>query len=201
MAKGTEFIRRLEQHRALTLARRQPEPEPISDQVMLSWIHHDNMLEGKLYRPAEIKQTIFTTRAYMRSHPVKPGRRRPLYVVAEILDAENVEHARSAGADEVIETRRLGFSLLAHALAMPGTAALMGRLGAAGAHSLYVGACPPIPPGADFARAAQHIKASHGALLLGLRGADGAERINPPDDTPVQTGDVLIYLAERAVLG
>lgn len=58
MAKGTEFIRRLEQHRALTLARRQPEPEPISDQVMLSWIHHDNMLEGKLYRPAEIKQAI-----------------------------------------------------------------------------------------------------------------------------------------------
>ena len=58
MARGTEFIRRLEQHRALTLARRQPEPEPLSDRLLVSWIHHDNMLEGKLYRPAEIKQAL-----------------------------------------------------------------------------------------------------------------------------------------------
>lgn len=48
--------------------------------------------------------------------------RLPLYVVAEILDTENVAHAISAGADEVIETTRLGFSLLAHAVAEPGTA-------------------------------------------------------------------------------
>ncbi len=54
MAPGTEFIRKLEHHRARTLARRQPEPEPVSERLLVSWVHHDNMLEGRLYRPQEI---------------------------------------------------------------------------------------------------------------------------------------------------
>jgi Fic family protein len=55
---GTEFIRALEHHRAEVLARRLPEPEAVSARLLISWIHHDNMLEGTLYRPAEIAQAL-----------------------------------------------------------------------------------------------------------------------------------------------
>lgn len=58
MPTGTEFIRALEHHRATVLARRQPEPETLSPRLLLSWIHHDNMLEGTLYRPEEIAQAL-----------------------------------------------------------------------------------------------------------------------------------------------
>ena len=64
--------------------------------------------------------TAFTIRRYLRQKDSHGHRVRPLYIVAEVLDAENVDHARTAGADEVIETNRLGFSLLAHAIVMPG---------------------------------------------------------------------------------
>ncbi len=57
MQTGTEFIRALEHHRAQTLAAR-PRPEAVSDRMMLSWIHHDNMLEGRLFRPEEIAQAL-----------------------------------------------------------------------------------------------------------------------------------------------
>jgi voltage-gated potassium channel len=146
--------------------------------------------------------TAFTLRRYLARHQRSEERRQPLYVVAEILEAENVEHARTAGADEVIETTRIGFSLLAHAIAMPGTAALLTRVAASGAHSMYVGAPPEdLALPATFADAARAVK-GRGALLLGLRDPDGRrDRLNPPDDDPIEPGARLIYLAERPVLG
>jgi Fic family protein len=54
VSTGTEFIRALERHRAVVLAHREPEPQPLSRRLLMSWIHHDNMLEGRLFRPGEI---------------------------------------------------------------------------------------------------------------------------------------------------
>lgn len=146
--------------------------------------------------------TAFTIRSYMRRQPGERRRRAPLYVVAEILDAENVDHARTAGADEVIESNRLGFSLLAHAVAVPGTAAILTRVATTGAHSIYVGEPPPdlgLP--APFGEVSATLRL-RGALLLGLRrGRGDRDRINPPEETPVEPGMRLIYLAERPVLG
>lgn len=146
--------------------------------------------------------TAFTIRSYMQAQPPTPQRRRPLYMVTEILDAENVRHARTAGADEVIESTRIGFSLLSHAIVQRGTAELLGRITAAGAHSLYVGWPPagtelPQP----FAALATALKAEHKVLLIGLADQDGGEqRLNPPDATPVSASHRLIYLAEAPVL-
>ena len=142
--------------------------------------------------------TIFTVRAFARRRAV--ARRTPLRVLAEILDAENVGHATAAGADEVVETTRLGFALLAHALAVPGTGAIMGAVAAAGAHSMFVGRVPAEVPCTDFGAVAQAVKARTGALVVGLRDPEGRDRINPPDATPVPEGALLIYLAERSVL-
>ena len=82
-------------------------------------------------------------------------RQRPLYVVAEILDSENVDHARKAGANEVIETRKIGFSMIAHAIAHHGTATTMSRVLISGAHNVYMGRIPGSPKkplGSAFSR-------------------------------------------------
>jgi voltage-gated potassium channel len=144
--------------------------------------------------------TAFTIRSYMKARA--PDRARPLYVVAEILDAENVGHAEAAGADEVIETTRLGFSLLSHALAIPGTADVMSRVATAGAHSVYVGRAPdaaglPAPFGEVVAR----VKQATGALVIGVRDrASGEDEINPPAGSEVRPEAALVYLAESPLL-
>lgn len=53
---GTEFIRALEHHRA----RHQAGPPASSPppRLLISWIHHDNMLEGEMFAPNEIVQAL-----------------------------------------------------------------------------------------------------------------------------------------------
>ena len=164
---------------------------------------------GVLPQQADARTILaaFTLRSFLaRSGTAKP-RRRPLYVVAVVLDSENVEHARTAGADEVIETTRLGFSLVAHAIAIPGTGAIVSRVAAAGAHSIWVGLLPsggePDAGGwpATFGPLSRALKERYGILLLGMRapaaGGGREDRINPPDDTPVPPETPLVYLAEK----
>lgn len=145
--------------------------------------------------------TLFTVRRYLRQHDETARRNRPVYMVAEILDAENVEHARTAGADEVIETTRIGFSMLAHALEVPGTATILGELADVNGHSLFVGPVPEGLVGQPFAAVAQRLKADHNLLVIGLRSQDGADKLAPDDDRVVDTTTRIIYLATRPVLG
>ncbi len=141
--------------------------------------------------------TTFTVRAYIKEHKATTQRAHPLYIVTEILDEENVEHAKTAGADEVIETTRLGFSMMAHAVSMPGTGAIISRVAAAGAHSLYT---TPVPPDIEcpqrYDTVAHVLKNRHKCLLIGVRDAQGDEVINPPDSTTIESSMQLIYLAE-----
>ncbi len=146
--------------------------------------------------------TAFTIRSYLRRTAEYAHRQRPLYVVAEVLDAENVDHARAAGADEVIESNRLGFSLLAHAIVMRGSAAVMSQVASAGAHSVYMGQAPEgLPLPAPFGELSRAVKQQTGALLIGLRDpGTQKDRLNPADDVPVTAQEQLIYLAEGPVL-
>jgi voltage-gated potassium channel len=146
--------------------------------------------------------SVFTIRSFMRKTPVTLRRERPLYVVAEILDAENVAHARTAGADEVIETTRLGFSMLTHAVVQHGSADIMGKITAAGAHSLYLGRPPAeIKLPAPFSEVADVVKHQHGVLVIGVhRTAIKTDQLNPPDELRVTPEMHLIYLGTKAVL-
>ena len=145
----------------------------------------------------------FTIRAYLNAHADQiKHRRNPLYVVAEILDAENVNHARSAGADEVIETRRVGFSMLAHTVRYHGTADTMSRLLLSGSYNAYVGKIPtpledPMPYG-DLLVQLQ--LTNRGGLIIGLRPPAGSELFNPPKEHVVEPGTLLVYLAETPLL-
>ncbi|MFN2420025.1 MAG: ion transporter [Gemmatimonadota bacterium] len=144
--------------------------------------------------------TAFTIRSYMRSRAGQ--RRRPLYIAAEILDSENVGHAHAAGVDEVIETTRLGFSLIAHALTMPGTAELMAEVATKGIQEIFIGRAPPeIDLPAPFAEVVARVKERTGALVIGVRdGASGQDEINPPADRSIDGSAELVYLAEGPIL-
>lgn len=145
--------------------------------------------------------TLFTMRSFLRRDPQVEARRKPVHIVAEILDTENVSHARTAGADEVIESQRLGFSMLVHALAFPGVGDTTGRIVAQGANNFYIGPIPDDAPRESFGALAAHLRSAHGVLVIGWQAADGEPRLNPSDTAPMRHCQSIIYLAERPVLG
>ena len=122
---------------------------------------------------------------------------------SRFLDSENVRpRAQAAGADEVIETRKIGYSMVAHAVGFHGTATAMSRLLISGAHNVYIGVVPvshsePV----EFGRLLAELQLSkQGGLVVGLRRPSGEEIINPPKSTPVTPGTHLLYLAEKPLL-
>ncbi len=144
--------------------------------------------------------TVFTLRSFLEQNGAAARRRNPLHVVAEILDAENVAHAHTAGADEVIETTRLGFSLLAHSVVAPGTAAIMDRMATSRAHSLFVSEVPEgLASPLTFGSLAAELRTAHGVMAIGLRRRGETEDlVNPPDDLVVPEGSRVVYLADEA---
>ena len=145
----------------------------------------------------------FTVRAYLNRHQADINQRRTrLYVVAEILDSENVNHARTAGADEVIETSKIGYSMIAHAVRYHGIATAMSRVLLSGSHNVYVGLVPGGPPAPTaFGDLLTDLRLSkRGGLVIGLRSPAGKEMINPPKDYIVEPGTQLLYLAKDPLL-
>lgn len=144
--------------------------------------------------------TTFTLRRYMKEHPETPRRRKPLYIIGEILDHENVDHAFAAGCDEVIETTRLGFSLLTHAIEHPGTAAVMGSLATADGQNVYVGRIPDeVPAPRTFGAVCQAL-GPLGLVVLGVRTPGGVDRLNPPVGEALPEGAAVVYMAPRPLL-
>jgi len=145
--------------------------------------------------------TAFTIRRYLQHHQVTPKRARPLYLVSEILDTENVDHARTAGVDEVIETTRFGFTLVAHAIDYPGTAALMGGLAESRGHSLFVGHFPEdIELPSSFGPVADRLRDTERVLAVGLRDEKGRTTLNPTGSTVVTPTMQVVYMATKPVL-
>jgi voltage-gated potassium channel len=147
--------------------------------------------------------TVFTIRSHIKNQrKLASKRKRQLYVVAEILDSENVDHARTAGANEVIETRRIGAAMVAHAIAYHGTANTMSRVLLSGAHSVYIGRIPGEHPGPiEFGELLVEMQLSkRGGLVIGVRTPQGQDLINPPKSVILEPGSLLIYLAESALL-
>lgn len=144
--------------------------------------------------------TAFTIRSNLRRKHKENPRLSPVYIAAEILDSENVKHALTAGADEVIETNQLGFSLLSHAVTVHGSATITASVISAGASNIYVGKIPrrvvtPVTFGA-LSTALKEVR----ALAIGVRTPDHDDVINPADDLEVSADHRVIYLAEKSLL-
>ncbi len=146
--------------------------------------------------------TAFTIRSHLSKSRLAAKRKKPVHIVAEVLDSENVQHARAAGADEVVETRRVGYSLLAHAVSYPGIADATSRVVFAGHQNLYVGALPTtVTAPIAFDQLSQEMRAATGCLVVGVRDpTTGRERVNPPKDELVAPEMEVLYLATRPLL-
>lgn len=199
-----------------------PRPRPRDVPPELQWVEGDPTREDELpkVRPAEAAAvvlvgdrerppqeadahtilTAFTLRAYLRRDPDVPFRRRPVYVVAEILDPENAQHARAAGVDEVIETTRLGFGLLAHAVTAPGSGEIMSQVATSGALNVYIGRYP-YGEAMAFGKLVDRLHQERGAVVFGVRDPNTrAAELPPPDAQPVGPGMEVVYLAPEPVL-
>jgi len=143
--------------------------------------------------------TVFTIRSALTKNPLTSKRKKPVRIITEILDSENVQHARAAGSDEVIETRRVGYSLLAHTVVYPGVADATSRVVFSGNQNLYVGELPEgVTTPATFDQVSEHIRASTGCLVIGVRDPDtGAETINPHAAALVKPGTEVLYLSRE----
>ncbi|MFW2387991.1 MAG: ion transporter [Polyangiales bacterium] len=146
--------------------------------------------------------TVFTIRSALTKSPAAQKRKKPVRIIAEILDSENVGHARAAGSDEVIETRRVGYSLLAHTVVYPGVADATSRMVFAGNQNLYVGRMPEgILAPASFDSVSEHVRAANGCMVIGFRDPEtGREQVNPDSDALVMPGMELLYLAPEPSL-
>ncbi|MBT3221932.1 MAG: hypothetical protein HN348_22890, partial [Proteobacteria bacterium] len=146
--------------------------------------------------------TAFTIRRWIDQQPVNSERQTPLYIVAEILDLQNSQHAFVAGADEVIETTQLGCDLMAHAVAMPGTAAALAQVVKSRDPSLFIG--PLFPSGnvteLRYGALVGAVKQEHGAIVIGVKDADTQRHIlMPSDDMMVCRGTDVLYLSSSEV--
>lgn len=146
--------------------------------------------------------TLFTIRSYLKKQRATARRREPVYVVAEILDSENVDHARAAGADEVIETRRIGFSLLAHSIAHHGTADTLSEVVLRGRNTLFVGDLPKEINATTFGEMTRALDLrSRGGIVLGVTDSKtGEDHVNPSDDLALNAHMKVLYLAPDRIL-
>jgi voltage-gated potassium channel len=144
--------------------------------------------------------TAFTLRSFLAKGERVKQRLKPPYIIAEILDAENVEHARAAGADEVVESTRIGFSLIAHSALEPGTAAVMSAVATHDAHSLHM--CDPrqmpIKEGV-YGDYSAYLMDECKVLAIGIKRLVGGDLLNPDVGMKIAQGDLIIYLADGPI--
>lgn len=148
-------------------------------------------------RDATTVLTVFTVRRLERTF--KDSRNKPLHICAEILDPENVEHARVAGSNEVLATALVGNSLLAHTAVNPGVGSILNDLLLATRNNIYTSS---IPTGLIdgklliFETLQEKMRAEKDVLLMGFI-HNGAVNLNPDPEHPVFLDDKIIYLGER----
>ncbi len=146
--------------------------------------------------------TLFTIRSYLKKQQSATRRREPVYVVAEILDSENVEHARAAGADEIIETRRLGFSLLAHAIEHHGTADTLSEVVLGGGNTLFAGVLPKALESKTFGEVAKALDLpARGGVIIGVTNSKtGEDFVNPSNGLVLNKNMKVLYLSAKRIL-
>ena len=180
-----------------------PTKESELDKVKLATARTVVVVGARMKSPQEADATtiltVFTVRSYLAKTREASKRKAPVYVIAEILDAENVGHARAAGADEVIETTRLGFALVAHSVTAPGSADVMARVASSQTASVYIGRYP-FDAAAPYGQVAPRLRAELGVAVIGMQSADGEVSLTPDPARIVTTDDGLVYLGAAEVL-
>ena len=149
--------------------------------------------------------SLFTIRSYMEKKDAEGFKRQiHLQVVAEILDPENVQHARVSGADEVVQTARLGLSVLGHTVAMPGTGTALDIVVSDPGQKMFVGpvadVIDDIPD--NYSDLLLLMKARHDVLVMGVQDPSTDDvTLNAASNHRVYRETRMLYLAARALPG
>jgi voltage-gated potassium channel len=141
--------------------------------------------------------TIFTARGYEKK--TNQERSKGLHICAEILDPENASPAKIAGANEVMETARLGSSLLAHASINPGVGSIVRNLIYASGNNIYTSQLPAtFLEGRRFTFREIQTRArdEFGILVVGVEHKDELQ-INPDPAFDVYQGDRIVYIGPQ----
>ena len=144
--------------------------------------------------------TVFTIRSLERKFDVE--RRNPLHVCAEILYPENVQHAVTAGADEVLATALVGNSLMAHTAVNPGVSPVLNVLLLTSTDNIYTSGIPVgLIEGKTLAfdTLQAKLRDKHQALLIGIV-RSGDVRLNPDPESPVTLSDQIVYIGDSMLV-
>jgi voltage-gated potassium channel len=149
-------------------------------------------------RDAVTLLTVFTIRSFEKKQ--KEKRRKSIHIVVEILDSENYEHAQIAGADEVIETSRLGSSLLAHTAGNPGIGVVVSELLLATSSNLYTDNIPHeiIGEKMTFGELREKLREKFDVLVIGFVHEEELN-LNPKDAACIKKNDKLVYIGSQHV--
>lgn len=148
-------------------------------------------------RDATTVLTIFTIRRIEQTF--SEDRYRPLHICAEILDPENVDHARVAGADEVLATALVGNSLLAHTASNPGVGSILNDLLLATRNNIYTSPMPPRMIEGElltFKVLQEKLRLEHEIMLIGVLHNDVLS-LNPDSQHPVFVEDKIVYIGDK----
>ena len=143
--------------------------------------------------------TIFTLRSYLSKHLVTKTRQQPVTIAVEILENENIEHAETAGADEIVSSTKLGYSMLSHAVNQRGSAKILDSILSAKSQNLYITSqIEGYTLDKPFRTVQEELRQFYGILVIGIQHREHST-INPPDNTTFEAGDGIIYLSHHSI--
>ena len=150
------------------------------------------LADDHLHVAARDARTILNTLTIKNLYP-------DVYVCAELIGSENVEHGRMAKADEIIVSGELSTNLLVrgaldHGITRMITELVSNRYG----NELYKIKVPADLKGESFFTVMGNLKQAHGVLCLGVeREKDGKLVANPEKDYVLDPDDQLIVISDK----
>lgn len=136
----------------------------------------------------------------IRSYEAKLGgkgitRKIPIHVCAELMDPENYEHIKRAGADEVVHTAQIGSNLVAHASARPGMGQVFTELLSWWGQQIDIDVLPPgLSLPVTFEALTDAVRDPQRFLPIGIVRANGQVLLNPVPDEELAVGDRFVFL-------
>lgn len=139
---------------------------------------------------------VYTLRSYQKKLLTTGVKRTtPLYITAELMDPENYQHLKVAGADEVVHTAQIGCNLVAHASVKPGMAKVVTELVSWWGHGIDF---EPLPEGFEdghtFAAVKEEALRDRDCMIVGVIQANDKVRFNPKDSLKITSADRLVVI-------
>lgn len=144
---------------------------------------------------------VYTVRSFERKAASQGIERvTPIHICAELMDPENFEHLKVAGADEVVHTALIGSNLLAHSSLKPGMAPVVTELLSWWGQGLDVEPVPELCVGKSFLELGSLMRERFGSLVVGIMNSDDKLALNPPGDRIVQKTERLVLIRKQEVV-